>query len=225
MNKLVLIGNGFDMAHGLPTSYKDFIDDFWENFPTNYNDDIYTDFISFNENDKELLEYGKINNYNDLKKNLGIYCQTFGHKYNYTDEEYSRKLYQYDYIFRFQNRFFKNLNLKCSIENWVDIENEYFNELKKIISEIKFSNTDKKEMLVRLNEEFEQIKNLFEKYLTEKVLQKFDFRTFENLNEYIRIKEILKPFIISKEPYFEEELRKLSKEFSFFEDEKEILNY
>ena len=25
MNKLVIIGNGFDLAHDLPTSYKDFI--------------------------------------------------------------------------------------------------------------------------------------------------------------------------------------------------------
>ena len=25
MNRLVIIGNGFDMAHGLKTSYKDFI--------------------------------------------------------------------------------------------------------------------------------------------------------------------------------------------------------
>jgi len=30
MNRIILIGNGFDLAHGLKTSYKDFIDDFWE---------------------------------------------------------------------------------------------------------------------------------------------------------------------------------------------------
>lgn len=30
MNRLVIIGNGFDMAHGLKTSYKDFIDWYWE---------------------------------------------------------------------------------------------------------------------------------------------------------------------------------------------------
>ncbi len=29
MNRIILIGNGFDLAHGLETSYKDFIDDFW----------------------------------------------------------------------------------------------------------------------------------------------------------------------------------------------------
>jgi hypothetical protein len=30
MNRLVIIGNGFDLAHGLPTSDKDFIDDYWK---------------------------------------------------------------------------------------------------------------------------------------------------------------------------------------------------
>ena len=30
MNRLVIIGNGFDLAHGLPTSYKHFIDDYWK---------------------------------------------------------------------------------------------------------------------------------------------------------------------------------------------------
>ena len=30
MNRIILIGNGFDLAHGLPTSYEDFIKDFWK---------------------------------------------------------------------------------------------------------------------------------------------------------------------------------------------------
>jgi len=29
MNRIILIGNGFDLAHGLDTKYTDFIDDFW----------------------------------------------------------------------------------------------------------------------------------------------------------------------------------------------------
>lgn len=31
MNRLILIGNGFDLAHRLKTSYKDFLNDFWGN--------------------------------------------------------------------------------------------------------------------------------------------------------------------------------------------------
>ena len=30
MNKIFLIGNGFDLAHGLKTSYTDFIGNFWD---------------------------------------------------------------------------------------------------------------------------------------------------------------------------------------------------
>lgn len=30
MNRLVIIGNGFDMAHGLKTSYMDFINWYWD---------------------------------------------------------------------------------------------------------------------------------------------------------------------------------------------------
>ena len=32
MNRIVLIGNGFDLAHGLPTGYVDFINNYWEDF-------------------------------------------------------------------------------------------------------------------------------------------------------------------------------------------------
>ena len=39
MNKLVIIGNGFDLAHGLPTSYRNFIDDFWAKLKENYKTD------------------------------------------------------------------------------------------------------------------------------------------------------------------------------------------
>ena len=31
MNRLVIIGNGFDLAHGLKTKYEDFIDWYWVN--------------------------------------------------------------------------------------------------------------------------------------------------------------------------------------------------
>lgn len=30
MNRIILIGNGFDLAHGLPTRYEDFINWYWE---------------------------------------------------------------------------------------------------------------------------------------------------------------------------------------------------
>ena len=31
MNRIILIGNGFDLAHGIKTSYNHFLKDYWEN--------------------------------------------------------------------------------------------------------------------------------------------------------------------------------------------------
>ena len=31
MNRVIIIGNGFDKAHGLATGYRDFIDSYWNN--------------------------------------------------------------------------------------------------------------------------------------------------------------------------------------------------
>lgn len=30
MNRIIIIGNGFDLAHNLKTGYKDFINDYWD---------------------------------------------------------------------------------------------------------------------------------------------------------------------------------------------------
>ena len=59
MNRLVIIGNGFDLAHGLKTSYNDFLDFLWEKIyeelmlesknsciDTYYKIEIKTNFIS-----------------------------------------------------------------------------------------------------------------------------------------------------------------------------------
>tara|TARA_B110000114_G_scaffold23206_1_gene22426 strand:+ start:184 stop:399 length:216 start_codon:yes stop_codon:yes gene_type:complete len=30
MNRIILLGNGFDLAHGMETSYRQFMDSYWE---------------------------------------------------------------------------------------------------------------------------------------------------------------------------------------------------
>ena len=44
MNRLVLIGNGFDLAHGLKTSYADFINWYWETRVMGFNGNLSTIF-------------------------------------------------------------------------------------------------------------------------------------------------------------------------------------
>ena len=169
MNKLVIIGNGFDLAHGLPTSYRNFIDDFWAKLKENYKTEEYKTIIEINENYLNILGYDKILSYNEFKDYLIDYCKNYDYKFY---EDYSRNLSNNDIIFRFKNDFFKRINALNS-ENWVDIENEYYKMLKLIVKSESLNLSidsdsfakEKQKQITRLNEEFEQIKMLLEKYL------------------------------------------------------------
>jgi hypothetical protein len=66
MNRLVIIGNGFDLAHGLPTSYKDFIDDYWKGIRDTGHID---EFVSF-EGISQYLIFELVNNLGDLANNI-----------------------------------------------------------------------------------------------------------------------------------------------------------
>ena len=186
MNRLVIIGNGFDLAHGLPTSYKHFIDDYWKKgCCTNGSRKIY-----YNDNFVEItcelggmyntLDYEAIDNINSYNE-LRIFVER-------------KKEIGYGYfVVDFKNLFFKKI-CENSIENWVDIENEYYRELKKIVkSASNFEN--KKQIVIGLNKEFEQVKDLLEIYLKEKVEEQYDFRIFTNnpIND-ILLPELSHPF-------------------------------
>ena len=186
MNRLVIIGNGFDLAHGLPTSYKHFIDDYWKKgCCTNGSRKIY-----YNDNFVEItcelggmyntLDYEAIDNINSYNE-LRIFVER-------------KKEIGYGYfVVDFKNLFFKKI-CENSIENWVDIENEYYRELKKIVkSASNFEN--KKQIVIGLNKEFEQVKDILEIYLKEKVEEQYDFRIFTNnpIND-ILLPELSHPF-------------------------------
>ena len=142
MNRLVIIGNGFDLAHGLPTSYKDFIDDYWANVKnSNHNDD----FISFVDlfdvdfkNTRNLYELANfIKQFNaKIKFSDGEIYTEFGN--NFMTGQYPRS-----HVLIYKNSFFKIVNQK-NIQNWVDIENEYYRQLKKIINSINSSHQTRK---------------------------------------------------------------------------------
>lgn len=195
MNRLVIIGNGFDLAHGLPTSYRNFIDDFWLNFKDKckseeYKEIVYThDLYNGYYNGYKLIE-----NFSDFISNLKRYCEDNRHDFNEALFRATTKPFaNFQVIFYFENNFFKIINQK-SIENWVDIENEYYRELKSIVKSTSLSIEDKKEKVIILNKEFEQIKNLLERYLKEKVQEQYDFRIHRN-NPFI---ELLLPEFINR---------------------------
>lgn len=217
MNRLVIIGNGFDLAHGLPTSYGHFIDDFWKSFKGKVRTDEYQKFIYANEfYEKYYSDYREINNFKDFicsitdfKKNrTGIYYDP--HKIKLENHHSNDRE-----IFHFKNDFFKIINQR-NLENWVDIENVYYEILKdKAIPKIGGSLYP--HSIEKLNEEFQDVKDLLEKYLIEKVVNVFDLDFTKNQNiDWNKIYNFLKPIsLLTSES-------NILKEFINSKDVKEI---
>lgn len=205
MNRLIIIGNGFDLAHGLPTRYRDFIDDFWLNFKENCKSDFYKEIVITNDSyDSFYKHYGEIKNFKDFKSNLVEYCKD--NKYNFYDEN-CVAIHNMKDIFRIKNDFFLKINNE-SIENWVDIENLYYLELKKIVKSkcLDVSKTEEywkkqqKKEVEKLNEEFEQVKNLLEKYLKDKVINKFIFNEYpDSAGDFFKFHDIFFPELLTND--------------------------
>jgi hypothetical protein len=152
MNRIILIGNGFDLAHKLETTYRSFIDDLWEtklkNFQkkSDYQDDDFE--IKGLENYPLALLPCDVKKYKDLK--------------DFKSFNASRLL-----KLTYKNTFFKIIS-EASLINWVDVENEYFDYL---ISIIKSDSRDKIRIR-KLNKDFSSIKILLEKYISNELKKK-----------------------------------------------------
>lgn len=207
MNRLVIIGNGFDLAHGLPTSYRDFIDDYWANLNYHLNNSLIILHDDLNYDKKKVKNFDTF--LNEIKNSILVKSE---------DEEvhvvggrvfvYNSKLRKKEDYFKFKNTFFENINKKA-LNNWVDIENEYYESLKEIVKSNQPPYSESKEVCKRnlliLNNEFEEIKNLFENYLEEIIAKQYDFKT-------IRSEEIINNL---KQNF-------LSVDFTFNKEEKEF---
>lgn len=176
MNRLILVGNGFDLAHGLKTSYHDFIDDFWR---------------------KQILEVQSHNSLvttfeNDFIKIDNIYLitplnniQKYSHFLNLIQSVNARNNIQVSFIIK--NKFLKSISETSSIQNWVDIENEYYLQLNKIKNPINSIGRFEKYEINDLNKDFVEVKGLLVEYLKEidkniKIEQKICQSIYKNFN-------------------------------------------
>ncbi|MBF4485600.1 AbiH family protein [Flavobacterium sp. CSZ] len=139
MNRIILIGNGFDLAHGMKTSYNNFINDYWNNTILDIQK---AGGKSFENPEIEIYRIPKYwlpeNNYQTLTEALErIKCEIV-----------------------FKNKFLEIITKKHQIQNWVDIENEYYGLLKD-----SFKNENCEYNIADLNRDFNEIQNLLETYL------------------------------------------------------------
>lgn len=149
MNRLVLIGNGFDLAHNLPTSYKDFINWYWDyrvyhlvGYRGNVSQDVLCKLTSL----KEPWSAAVFTDL-DLKHANGmeVYKHLIANK-----DQYAVEL----------SPFFKNILQSIETKKWVDIEKEYYILLKDYI----FNKNDINNV-VNLNVQLEYIKEGLVEYL------------------------------------------------------------
>lgn len=193
MNRLVLIGNGFDLAHEMPTRYNDFLLGYLKRAFSiagtgkSYQDKlIMIDEHKYNERigsreglpktTDELLEYCYKN---DFLEDL-IYSNSFPiSKHSYLNTTFKVNI---------QSDFLKLLLKKCKVSNWVEIENEYYQQLKKIL---KIPKEDKMATaLLELNMSMEGIIEALHEYLNN-VDCKTENRKYEDiLREFISLKDI-----------------------------------
>lgn len=181
MNKLVIVGNGFDLAHGLPTSYSDFLSDFWSTLTIGTKHNIHKEFLTLNPLYFQYLNYDEkpITDFKTLKENLAGYCRDDHHRYQ--DNPVIAKTIDGKTIFKFQNSFFEHINQKQSIQNWVDIENEYYLILKEEVIR------KKSLAIIDLNREFTQVQDLLLNYLMKKVSNLWNFDEFDKTNHQQRL--------------------------------------
>lgn len=128
MNRLVLIGNGFDLAHDLKTSYADFIYWYWKQRirnlyeeQSNISDDSLCKLIKLDGDSWSLFVF--FNNH--------YLCNSEGKDiYNYIKEN------KEDFRIEF-TPFFERIHNSIETKKWVDIENEYYSLLVLLHSYVK----------------------------------------------------------------------------------------
>jgi hypothetical protein len=151
VNRLIIIGNGFDLAHGLKSSFKDFIYNYCykvlSQFLTNMHYEDFFISIHSKIHISDGIEFiSKMEPQNAFEKFITLHTNSY---------------IQLDWKKPFFSSIFKDVQNK----NWVDIEIKYFDHLKEI------KNTNNQTSIDELNAEFEFIKTEFLNYLQGEVVK------------------------------------------------------
>jgi hypothetical protein len=229
MNKLVIIGNGFDLAHGLPTSYSHLMNFFWKSLPQNYEKPEVANIVYINPSYYRCmhsLEDKKIECFSDFQESFNRYIKLYlqiNYSFDFkkaTFKDHESRLNSN--VLEFRNQFFHILNQFFDVHNWVDIENAYYQILTSIVREEskKYSYTGR---IKKLNAEFEVIKNLLESYINNEVILKNDF-CFSGKNKTIL--ELFKNKIseedINMDDYLSEFPHEDRNDLHFFNDQLKV---
>lgn len=173
MNRLVIIGNGFDMAHGLKTSYMDFINWYWDQRVASFagnntkvSEDILCRLVIKNNTD--------ISSWNVFAYDNSYFFKDILHKERYFGGEVIQCIKSNPQDFALEcTPFFQTILQSIETKGWVDIENDYYQLLKDNIDKPHCNYT-----IDELNKQLLYLQTKLVKYLgTQKVTEhKADFQ-------------------------------------------------
>ena len=127
MNRIILIGNGFDKAHGLPTGYDDFINWYWKEWGRRL-------LHGMNKVEEDGLVSFRLNK----EVHMNYWAEVWGWYYKRQnpfepwDENVILELAKTNRElcdFRINSPFLEELCKQLEERNWVDIENVFFKHL------------------------------------------------------------------------------------------------
>lgn len=154
MNRLVLIGNGFDLAHGLKTSYADFIHWYWQqrieklaNEGAQTSDDCLCSFEM-----KVRAVWGHL--------------LSFMHKETKA-EDAIRYMENQGWCSVHKHPLLDRITTSIETKGWVDIENEYYELLKQYALDSVMKEEGKISFIKSLNKQLVYLKELLIQYLAE----------------------------------------------------------
>ena len=190
MNRIILIGNGFDLAHGLPTSYADFIRGYYTiqklrllEGESELNDGLCSVKICNSEDQRTMQRFRWLLNDGMFKFTAHCGAETPVEKYNSFFDNRSK----------YESKFFEAINKAIETKNWVDIESEYYSWLKKIYKRDKCEYTSP----VLLDNDLEVIKAYLIAYL--KTIQQKHFHP--ELKKECIYQTIYEPFHVNDIAY------------------------
>ncbi len=174
MNRLVLIGNGFDLAHGLKTSYQDFINWYWDKRVLGFRDC----FSNVSEDVLCRFEIRTSETWNTYYLTRLVFPKISG-------KDIVALMKEND-LFKVEgSTFFSNICDRIEEKGWVDIENEYYRLLKSYA----LRNRDDNE-LKKLNEQLQFIQNLLIEYLSSLEQPKKSSEIYNKIYSPIDVKDL-----------------------------------
>ena len=149
MNRIIIVGNGFDLAHGLKTKYEDFINWYWEKtwkYLQNYVAIVFDDGLCYIESEPNSYSIYNYFRNSILSSEICNYVVSLKKNFNHIKRVDVSPL-------------LVRISQSVETKGWVDIEADYY----AMLVECK----GKKDELEKLNKDFAVIQGLLVEYLKE----------------------------------------------------------